>query len=114
MPTIIDSKDAAARLPELLERARSGSEQIVLIEHGKLAVKLVPSTEQWRGQESPVEDETEADRWRVEDAFRLMEEQGLITRPTPGANRTFFRDQPLTRIEGEPLSETIIRERGER
>lgn len=101
MSETIDASRMAEQLPELLERARAG-ERFVIQSEGLVVAELSPAVK-------PAMDPLVAER---EEAFaRLLEERGMITRRRSGPV-IYPTAETLITVEGEPISEQIIRERG--
>jgi Arc/MetJ-type ribon-helix-helix transcriptional regulator len=95
------SEDLARFVRDLVQSGRYRSEEELLND----AVSLLKEREHaGKIQASPPSE----DEWER----RLIESGFLGSAPRRGGERTSPRDFPPIEIEGEPLSETVVRERG--
>ena len=99
----VSTQDAKARLSEYVNRACYRGERFIIERHGKPMAAIV-SPEDLTALESQPSPSPETYR-------RLLAERGLIiTKPTGKPIRP--EDRKLIKLEGKPLSQQIIEDRG--
>jgi len=113
MTTTIDARDVAAQLGELLTRTQNEGERFLIERDGQPVAALVPlaALNQRNVQEGGEAAAAQATEQEKEEALRLaLEKKGLLRPRQPGPVVPFSERAPI-KIEGKPLSETIIEDR---
>ena len=107
MSETIDASRLAEQLSELLDRARAG-ERFVIEREGLAVAELAPPSVEHRHTEAEREAEREAGREAA--LVRSLEARGLLA-PRETGDVVPFSERPLFKVQGKPVSETIIEDR---
>jgi prevent-host-death family protein len=109
--TSIGTHEAKTHLSEYLNRVAYGGERIIVERHGKPVAALV-SVEDLKKLENLNQaiNEKTSEQEREERFYQVAREMGLILR-RPTGRPVLPNERKLIHLEGEPLSEQIIRER---
>lgn len=103
----VGTQEAKTHLSEYINRVRYGGERVVIERHGKPVAALVGVEDLARlEKEEPAPEKSAEERYR-----EALEEAGLVLSWPDPTKRIPRERRRLIEVEGEPLSERIIRER---